>query len=165
MSLKEKFVKVRSFPYLVSESGKVYSINTNRFLKPAKNKKGYLMVTLYQVFPIKYGKLVSRLVAKAFVANPRKLPEVHHIDYNKLNNHWSNLKWSTTRDNIQDSYDTKNRTHECQNHPSTVFNNHKVLNMRKLFENGMSVKQIAQKYDVHYDTAYRVIKKINYATL
>lgn len=42
---------------------------------------------------------VHRLVAQAFVPNPNNLPEVKHIDGNKLNNHMSNLQWVTKKDN------------------------------------------------------------------
>jgi hypothetical protein len=41
---------------------------------------------------------VHRLVAKVFLENPDDLPNVIHIDKNKLNNHISNLKYMSAKD-------------------------------------------------------------------
>lgn len=43
---------------------------------------------------------VHRLVAEAFVPNPRSLPEIHHIDFNPSNNAASNLAWVTKAENM-----------------------------------------------------------------
>lgn len=43
------------------------------------------------------------MVAKTFLSNPLNIPEVNHIDENKLNNKVSNLKWVSRSDNSKHS--------------------------------------------------------------
>ena len=90
--------------YKVSTMGRVKSLNYNktgkeRILKPAKTKKGYLVVTL-----CKDGKRkqfsVHRLVAEAFVSNPENKPQINHLSEVKASNHYSNLCWATAKENL-----------------------------------------------------------------
>lgn len=53
---------------------------------------------------------VHSLVAKAFHANPHKLPEVNHKDGNKHNNNDWNLEWCTRHHNNQHALDIGLRT-------------------------------------------------------
>lgn len=44
---------------------------------------------------------IHREVAKAFIPNPLKLPQVNHKDGNKKNNAIDNLEWVTNQENAQ----------------------------------------------------------------
>lgn len=92
--------------YQVSDAGNVRSFINNRhgvgesshILKPVFNHHGYPTVCLGR----NNRKLVSRLVATAFLPNPTQLPLVRHKDDDPKNNHVSNLVWGTQKDNMQD---------------------------------------------------------------
>lgn len=68
-------------------------------------KQGYPQVTLTLNNKRKYCN-VHRLVAEAFIPNPNNLPQINHIDENKLNNNVDNLEWCTAKYNC--NYGTRN---------------------------------------------------------
>ena len=89
--------------YQVSTWGRVKSLNYKRsgkegILRPVKQNKGYLMVTLCKDGKHKQ-KLLHILVAGAFILNPENKPYIDHIDGNKLNNFYLNLRWCTYKEN------------------------------------------------------------------
>lgn len=86
--------------YKVSNTGLVFSVRTNRLMKPFLTKFGYKRLSL-QIGPIKVKRSVHRLVAEAFIPNPEGKPQVHHIDNDPGNNNSVNLKWGTAKENIQ----------------------------------------------------------------
>jgi len=95
---------VPDFPrYTISDAGEVVSyVKTKpQVLKPYDNGIGYLHLQLWEGEGHQIGnkgryRLIHRLVAEAFILNPEKRSDVHHIDGNKRNNHYSNLEWWTT---------------------------------------------------------------------
>lgn len=86
--------------YEVSTWGRIRNAK-GKIMKPYKNEKGYLKVTLYSSDKHKAKFRVNRLVAKAFIQNPYDLPQVNHKDGNKENNSVTNLEWTTNEINTK----------------------------------------------------------------
>lgn len=92
--------------YQVSNLGRVRSLDYIRpfkkiFKRPRKGRilslsltgSGYPKCTLCGInIPVKY-VMVHRLVAKAFIKNPKSYKILNHKDENKLNNYVTNLEW------------------------------------------------------------------------
>ena len=73
--------------YKVSPKGDIWSVRSERFLKPAGGKGNYQMVLL-QVNGKKTYDYVHRIVAKAYIPNPNNWPEVNHKDEVKENGYF-----------------------------------------------------------------------------
>lgn len=86
--------------YTIDTDGNIFSKRKNKYLKQTINKYGYCKVTLQKN---KYKKMYSvhRLVAETFVANPKNLPQVNHIDSDRTNNNINNLEWVNAKENTQ----------------------------------------------------------------
>lgn len=110
MEEKEIFKDIPFFEgiYQVSNFGRVKScerflsngrFQEERIMKQQTNHKGYKTITFY-----KDGKnihySVHKLVALLFVPNPYKKEQVDHIDCDKTNNNFSNLRWCTNAENM-----------------------------------------------------------------
>ena len=101
--------------YQVSNTGKIKGlprvtmqnqILKERILIPGVINSGYLQITLHKNGEHK-NFLVHRLVANAFIPNPKNLPEVNHKDEDKTNCNADNLEWCTRKYNI--NYGTHNQ--------------------------------------------------------
>lgn len=65
--------------------------------------------TIYEVVitcvnNVKKTESIHRLMAEAFIENPLNLPQINHIDGNKLNNKLENLEWVTRSQNQKHAY-------------------------------------------------------------
>jgi hypothetical protein len=83
-------------PYFVSESGGIF--RDGKELSTSLTNKGYK--TFHSsVKKIRKHISIHRAVALLYVPNPNNLPQVNHIDGDKLNNHYTNLEWVTNKQN------------------------------------------------------------------
>ena len=88
--------------YEVSNTGKVKSIKRygtkGGLLNQYVDKDGYMKVVLHKD-NIPHYFTVHRLVAIAFIKNPKNKTTVDHIDCNRKNNSVENLRWVTAKEN------------------------------------------------------------------
>lgn len=91
--------------YEISYDGHIRNAKTKRVLHEYAGKDGYLRTQFA-------GKtrLIHRAVATTYLDNPLKLPEVNHIDGNKMNNSVDNLEWCSRNSNLKHAYDMGLRT-------------------------------------------------------
>lgn len=78
--------------YKVSNLGNVKSLRNGKILIPSITIHGYKRITLCKNGK-KENKVIHRLVAEAFLDNPKNFLCINHKDENKLNNCVENLEW------------------------------------------------------------------------
>ena len=84
------------YDYKVYTNGDIWSNYYSRFLKPSKDKKGYLVVNISINKKRHTNMKVHRLVALCYIPNPDNKPTVDHILCKEItNNNVSNLRWAT----------------------------------------------------------------------
>lgn len=79
--------------YKVSNTGKIFSVVTNRELSVIQKKDGYTCISLCDKDHNKKQYRIHQLVAKAFIPNPNNLPMINHKNEIKNDNRVENLEW------------------------------------------------------------------------
>lgn len=87
--------------YAVREDGLVFHTGNLTWLKPAISESGYCRVNLLKDDGEFHKFSVHRLVASAFVDGYKEGLVVNHLDSNPMNNHFTNLEWTTHAGNSQ----------------------------------------------------------------
>lgn len=86
-------------PYQISSWGRVVNGKSGKPASIWHNNNGYLVFRYTRDGKTSHLKL-HRLVAEAFVPNPEGKTDVMHIDGNKRNNSYTNLRWADKKENM-----------------------------------------------------------------
>lgn len=150
--------------FSITKDGKVWSHRTNKLLKTQKMKTGYYG------FSTRLGGRKSkaiilkihRMVATTFIPNPLSLPQVNHIDGDKLNNIVENLEWCTAQRNSQHAVEMGLIKHSRGvYHTSSKLSTEDVEAIRAN-EKKLTIRELGLIYNVHHCTISRCIKNKRY---
>jgi hypothetical protein len=92
--------------YIITNDGKVYNSQRNKYLVAAKHENGYMVISLCGEETRKSFS-IHRLVALLFIDNPNNYLEVNHIDFDKTNNNVDNLEWISRSDNMKHNFNSR----------------------------------------------------------
>jgi len=95
----KKQIELAKKGYMVTKCGLVTN-PTGYTLKTNIGTTGYEKISIPAAIGGKMHKVVHRVVAQAYLPNPKNKPLVNHKDGNKLNNHVDNLEWVTCSENM-----------------------------------------------------------------
>lgn len=136
----------------ISDHGRVkITTNYNQIeIMPKVSLSGGHEQKRYACLSVNYApsKYIHRLVATYFIPNPEGLATVNHIDHNPLNNHYTNLEWSSYKENIR---------HRMQIHREGL-NEESLYNYSLAREELISELPRASKYELVRDLRSRGMK-------
>lgn len=149
--------------YEIHDNATVVNKVTGKELKTWLNNKGYRCIDLY-----KNGErahmLLHRLMAEAFVPNPKGDPIVLHLDNDKLNLSPDNLSWGTySENNAQAIRDGINTMPRPDNRKDYVFTDGSSDAIPAIYYHGMEaiVKRVGTKSSSSVKRILRSHKQIS----
>ena len=139
--------------YEASNLGRIRVKNTGYIMKPATHNSGYIMFR-YSWYDVN-GKrqqafeLWHRVIAKTWIPNPNHLPQIDHINRDRLDNRVENLRWVSNSEN-QHNTDRTQKKKKLFNRRKPVYKIDNNYNIVDIFENavicaeqeGTSLRQI-----------------------
>lgn len=146
--LKPIYLKGKIYEnYLVDEYGHIFSKKSNRYLHPTLNRDKYLTCRLfYEKKPISTS--VALIVAYTFLGDPPKdmiEPTVDHIDGNRTNNNYLNLRWLPKKENVSNRIYKANSGGKGENNVKAKLSEQQVNEICKLLSDlNLSYTKIAE---------------------
>lgn len=133
-----------------------YEISNTGIIRNKENKKlksQYIGSTGYYMVSFSYNnkskpQRVHRLLALTFIPNPKNLPEVNHIDGDKLNNNLTNLEWTTHHENMSHAFRIGLANNTGVRNGQTKLNEIQVTEIKSLLKQGLSQYKIAEMFNV-----------------
>ena len=148
--------------YFVSRDGIVISRykHKEKRLKVFKTDKGYMYVKLWLNNKTR-AAFIHRLVATAYIPNPKNKPEVNHKAGIKSHNYDTNLEWVTSKENKKHAKENGLTNYakldKCWD---SKYTNKQIEKACKLMqENKLTLNEISDKSGIDKDTLYYIRSK------
>ena len=175
---KLEWKAIPGFKYEVSNTGLVKSLSREYNQKYSTGKigcritkerilsqkyrsdKGYPVSHLFN-----YGKssnvYTHRLVAKAFIPNPKELPQVNHKNGDKMDNRVCNLEWCDNdyNQNHAKELGLRKGINQGEKGPNSKLKKIDSYKIRLGKEIGMRTKDLAERFGVERHTISNIVKR------
>ena len=159
--VRKKEYVINEATYTFYEDGRVIG-KSGQEIKQRPNEDGYACFTAGKKGHRRRTR-THRMIASLFVENPKGLPEVDHLDCNRMNAAANNLEWVSHQENIARAKEKGNYRgrYEGEKNPKAKLSEETVRLIRKDYENGLTQTQISNKYNVPWSTVHNIV---NYLT-
>ena len=143
----------------VRRTGKTSGAKIGRILRPGTSRSGYAYVNLYR-HQEQVTRRVHRLVAEAFLPNPRMVGDVNHKNGDKQDNTVGNLEWCTRSENHRHAFRTGIRDRQVGEDASgSKLTWEQVEQIRDMYATGYySWRELAALFHVTHTTIGNVVK-------
>ena len=143
--------------YCITESGKIYSLKSKKFLTTQHNDGGYEVITLRKDKKTTTLKL-HRLLCLTYKEDTYfEGAFVNHIDGDKKNNSLNNLEWCTRSENVLHAYDlglVKNKPRQLSEEDV-----HLICNA---LEEGSRVVDVAKEFGIEHSIVSGIYNRNSY---
>ena len=140
--MMEEWRVIKDYPdYLVSNLGRIYSIQSIRLLKPQRHDQGYLGIDLCRNGKFKK-HFIHRLVLESFVDKCPEGRECNHRNGTKADNRLENLEWVTPLENKKHARENGlYRPRRGETNGQSKLREADVIKIRKLYREGKHLQR------------------------
>lgn len=149
-----------AYKYYVTDDGRIWSEQSQKFMSMSKDKDGYMKVSLRSLdLPPKkcHRYSVHRLIMENFYPfEGMENFQVNHINGNKEDNSLINLEWVSCQENIKHAIKTGLR---AEINGAAKLSSQQVIEIYLRANNGESNVSLGKEFHIHPDTIGKIKNK------